>query len=252
MPENKTMDARPPKQVSTAPELAIILAGGKGTRLRPITKETPKPMVTIRGRPILFYPLDRVIELGVGKILITVSYKSEIIKKTVEETYARSENISFVEEKEPLGTGGAIRNALEKSGQRCNNLLVINGDEICDVDLKGMYRFHLEKNAPITLAIVEVEDAAVSGVVEMDHDRVSSFVEKPDPKAVKSKLISCGIYLFSRDSLRLFPKDRAFNLSRDFLQHAASEGLVYGYRSGIQPYAIDTAEKYRRTKEALE
>jgi mannose-1-phosphate guanylyltransferase/phosphomannomutase len=126
------------------------------------------------------------------------------------------------------------------------------GDDITDIDFKKMYSFHLKRRAPITMAVLKVKDIRGSGVVEVDGDVVTGFLEKPDPKTVRSRLIAGGIYIFSRGSLRLLPNRREFSLSKDFFESVADKRVIYAYRSRHNWYPIDTPERYRKARYAFE
>lgn len=234
------------------PGLAIILAGGFGTRLGDVTKDTPKPMLPIGGKPILGYMLDNLIANGMKNIALAIGYKADIIRGYVDANYAGKANILYFEEEEPLGTGGAVKNIVETIKTKYGDVLVIFGDDISDIDVKRMYKFHREKNALVTISVTQVEDVSGYGVVEIQNGVVTNFVEKPDPKKARSRMVFNGTDILSSEALAMLPKTKSFSLSKDFLEHAAKKGIIYAYETNHRWYPIDTPERYKRAKEKME
>ncbi len=242
------------KKDNTTPELVIVLCGGLGTRLRPLTYNFPKPMAKVNGKPIIGYVLDNLLRIGVNNIVLAIGYKGKMIRDYVDSRYAGKANISYSVEKELLGTGGGLRKAAESVKFPYQNFLMVHGDDITNIDVRKVYKFHVEKKAPVTIAVLKLDHVNISGAVEVKGSRVTKFIEKPDPKIIKTTLMAAGIYAFRRDALKLFPKRKVFNLSKDFLEPAVNKkkGIVYGYISKHRWYPIDTPERYVKARRALE
>lgn len=208
---------------------AIVLAGGFGTRLRKVVSDVPKPMAPINGRPFLEYLLDELIKKGITKVIIAVGYKKELIKNYFHEKYKEIE-IVYSEEDIPLGTGGAIKKALNLSKEK--DVFVINGDTIFDVDIKEMYKFHQENNLFLTLAIKEMRNFDRYGSLILDGNKIIKFEEK---KYVEKGYINGGIYLLNREILK--NNAEIFSFEKEILENKNCEIEKYGYKS--EGYFID-------------
>jgi histidinol-phosphate phosphatase family protein len=241
--------AQPPND--SVPEAVIILCGGKGTRLRPLTYKIPKPMAKVGRRPIIAYVIDNLLRVGVKNLILSAGYKADMVENYVDSHYAQKANITYSEDRRLLGTGGAIRKAMEDAGHQYKNFVVVNGDDITDIDVRKVYAFHLRKKAPVTVTVLKLDHVNVSGAIKLKNGLITGFIEKPDPNVVKSKLTAAGIYVFSAESLRFFPKRKVFNLSSDFLEPAVKRKIIYGYLSKHNWYPIDTPERYDKAKAAL-
>lgn len=181
---------------------AMILAGGKGERLRPLTDDRPKVMIEIGGKPILLWQVEWLKNHGIKKFVLTVSYKYEVIKKFFGNGKKFGIEIEYSFEKTPLGRGGAIKKAFKcKSIKNEQNIVVTNGDIITKMDLSKMIRFHLSQNALVTELVIPY--LSRWGVVEIDSDNhVLGFKEKPR----LPYWINGGIYIFSREIEPKLPK----------------------------------------------
>ena len=215
---------------------AVILAGGEGTRLRPLTCNIPKPMVPILNRPFLEHMLGHLKGHGVDSAVLTVCY----LPDKIEAHFGRGERagigLSYVLEEEPLGTAGAVKN-VEKDLD--GTFFVLNGDIFTDLDLGAMIRFHREKNAQVTLFLTPVEDPSAFGVVETDPGgRVLRFLEKPSPGETTSKWINGGIYLMEPQVLTHAPSGEFYMFERGLFPKLLELGIpVYGYQA--RPYWMD-------------
>ena len=216
---------------------ALILVGGKGTRLYPLTKTLPKPMAPVVNRP----HLERVIEWlrghGVTDVILTLHYKPEHFREYFGDGSKFGVNVHYVEEPEPLGTGGAIRNAEEFLD---DTFLVFNGDILTDLNLTEVVRFHKEKGASVTIALQPVDDPTRYGVVELDSDsRILRFVEKPAPHEAPSNLINAGTYVMEPHVLRYIPKGIKYSVERGLFPTLIEQGEpVYGFAEAAE-YWID-------------
>lgn len=190
----------------------IILAGGLGTRLRHVVSDTQKAMAPVNGKPFLYYIARKLIQSGVKKIVFAVSYHAEQIKDFFGDEY-KGAQILYSEEKEPLGTGGAIRKALSLCSSE--NVFILNGDTFFDVDLSALEARHACLNAEITLSVREVECRDRSGVVVFDENGIiTAFNEK---KAIEKGYINGGVYLVKRSIAQRLPEGK-FSFETDILE----------------------------------
>lgn len=184
---------------------ALILAGGLGTRLKEILNDQPKPMAPVANRPFLEYLILQLKEQGVTDIVLCIGYRGEQIEKYFDDGSRCGVHIAYSQEKEPLGTGGAMN--LAEGLIRGENFLVMNGDSFLDVDLNGLVEFHLEREALATMALVEVKDPARYGTVEInERGEIESFGGKG--KSSRSKLVNGGVYVLNREIFEYIPKGK--------------------------------------------
>jgi len=208
----------------------VVLAGGMGTRLRSVVAELPKCLAPVAGRPFLAWLLDDLREAGFGHIILSLGYRHEAVEDWVAGRPDR-DSISCVVEREPLGTGGGVRLALEQA--REENVFVLNGDTFFGVDFHAMQTFHHNSCATATLALKQMFDFERYGEVVCDaQGRITSFREK---QPCAAGLINGGIYLLRRDALRDRPE--RFSLEQDFFVPLAVKGQLAGFRS--DGYFID-------------
>lgn len=192
---------------------AVIMAGGEGTRLRPLTCDCPKPMARLCGRPALAYILELLAQNGITRAAVTLRYLPEAIRAAWPDGRCAGVELRFVEEDEPLGTAGSVRNALENTE---NDVLVISGDALCDFDLRSAMRFHREKGATATLLLSRVADPREYGLVVTAPDgRVRGFVEKPGWSQSVTDAVNTGIYILSPQALARIPQGRPYDFGKD-------------------------------------
>lgn len=181
---------------------AIILAGGKGERLRPFTNDRPKPMVEVAGKPILAYQLEQLKKAGVELVVFACSYQREALQKHVDSGSKYGIKALFSVEATPLGRGGGIKKAMKQLPQAWQDTVVLNGDNLWKLDLDGMMRKHQERGAIATIAVVPLRSPY--GVVEFnDQDEILGFKEKP----LLPHWINPGIYIFSKEIEPLLPDE---------------------------------------------
>jgi mannose-1-phosphate guanylyltransferase len=209
---------------------AVVLVGGQGTRLRPLTLSTPKPMLPVAGVPFLTHQLTRLAAAGVEHVVLATSYRSEVFVDHFADGSALGLEVEFATETEALGTGGGIRNvaSLLRSGP-ADPVLVLNGDVLSGHDMAEQVRRHTAAAAAVTLHLVEVDDARPFGCVPTDPaGRVLAFVEKsPDPPTNR---INAGCYVFRRDVIDAIPAGRVVSVERDtFPGLLAAGALLCGY-----------------------
>lgn len=188
------------------PVEAVIMAGGFGTRLKPLTDATPKPMLPVAGRPIIEHIVAKLEETGIRHCHITTHYLPEQIERHLGDGSQFGLDISYTHETAPLGTAGALR-FIRHSGTA--PLLVMNGDILTHTDFQAMYRFHQENDAAFTVGVRTYEFQIPYGVLQMDGANVTSLVEKPSTRL----FINAGLYLMQPDVLDLIPADRRFDMT---------------------------------------
>ena len=226
---------------------ALILAGGKGTRLRPLTVYTPKPIVPFLNKPFLLFQIEILRRAGIEEITLSLNYPPNKIEEVLGDGSDFGVNLSFVTESAPMGTGGAYKHA-------CNSLrettIVLNGDILTDVRLNEIIEFHREKKAEATIALTEVENPTGYGLVETDESgRVLRFREKPKPEEfadLTNKNINTGIYILEPSVLDIIPKGEnasfEYNVFPDLLNH---QKPFYGFvLSGSYWRDIGTPKSY--------
>jgi D-glycero-alpha-D-manno-heptose 1-phosphate guanylyltransferase len=200
---------------------AVILAGGMGTRLREVVADRPKVLAEVNGRPFLACLLDRLAEAGIGRVVLCTGYMAELVRDTFGDSY-RGMSLLYSQEDTPLGTGGALRLALPLIAS--DPALVMNGDSFCDADLGLFARQHRSAAAPASLILVQVEDVARYGAVDVDEaGRVVSFREKGSQSG--KGMINAGIYLLARHVLESIPPEKAVSLEREVFPRLIGEGL---------------------------
>jgi len=220
---------------------AIVLAGGEGTRLRPLTWTTPKPLLPIVNRPFLEHQLSWLAGHGVTEVVLSLGYRSDAFA-------GRSFSdlpVQVATEPEPLGTAGAIRFAAEAGGVT-SRFLVCNGDVLTDLDVSALVRFHEEREAEATIALTRVEDPSAFGVVPTDEQgRVLRFVEKPPPGEAPTDWINAGTYVLEPSVLDDIPSGRAVSIEREtFPGLLARDGRLFALPSDTYWLDIGTPAKY--------
>ena len=220
---------------------ALVLAGGEGTRLRPLTYTTPKPVLPLAGRPFLSFMLDWAREHGVDEVILSCGFMSDDVRRVLGDIY-HGMRLRYVVEEEPLGTAGPVRLAYDQ-GLLEERLLVLNGDVLTDVDLTEELAQHERTGARVTLALYAVDDTSSYGVVPTDADgRVEAFLEKsPDPPTNR---INAGAYVVEGPVVgERIPAGRAVSFEREVFPALVGEGL-YGFSAAGYWIDIGTPERY--------
>ncbi|GGS33131.1 MULTISPECIES: NDP-sugar synthase [Streptomyces] len=197
---------------------AILLVGGKGTRLRPLTVHTPKPMVPAAGVPFLTHQLARARAAGVEHIVLATSYLAEVFEPYFGDGSSLGLHIEYVTEQEPLGTGGAIRNVAPKlSSGPDEPVLIFNGDILTGLDIRALVTSHTVSGADVSLHLTRVEDPRAFGLVPTDATgRVTAFLEKPQtPEEIVTDQINAGAYIFRRSVIDTIPSGRPVSVERE-------------------------------------
>ncbi len=220
---------------------AVVLVGGFGTRLRPLTETIKKELLPLVDRPILDHTLDRLVRHGVHEVVMSSPYLEEAFDPFIEARHGEP-RIAWVTERAPLGTGGAIVNTLEAVGDQ--PFFALNGDICTDLDLTAMRAFHEERGAAITIALHHVDDARAFGLVATEHDgRVLAFREKPE-EAIPGD-VNAGTYLIDPAVLAPWTADREISIEREIFPSVIEAGHpVFGYVAHAYWMDLGTPEKY--------
>lgn len=221
-----------------ARKTAIILAGGRGTRLRPLTYELPKPMMTIRGKPIMEYMIEQLKAADVYDLIISIGYLGEKIKAHFGDGSKFGVKIRYVEEKEPLGTGGAVKSC---ENYVHDDVLVLNGDNLFDFDLSKIYSFHKKERPFATIALTNQEKTSNFGVVNMNGSIITKFIEKPKTEQ-SSHLINAGIYVLSPKFISWLPEGPS--KIEEMFEKLASKGVINGFVYTGRWMPCDSIELY--------
>lgn len=195
---------------------AVILAGGKGTRLRPLTVYTPKPIVPVMNRALLLYQIEILAAAGIDKITLSLSYQPDKIEDLLGDGSEYGVTLTYVTEPNPLGTAGAYRHAASSDRERT---VVLNGDILTDLDVSAAIEFHTASSAAATLCVVSVDDPTAYGLVEIHDDgRIERFLEKPKPEeaaVVHVNTINAGIYILEPAILDFVPPEKNCSFEYD-------------------------------------
>lgn len=207
---------------------AILLVGGRGTRLAPLTNNTPKPMLQVAGVPFTEHQINKARSAGITEIVLATSFKAELFEPYFGDGKNFGISIKYAVEEVALGTGGAISNAaamLEGSGP----VAIFNGDVLSKHDLDGQFKFHESNGADVTLYLTEVEDARAYGAVELDESgRVLAFNEKMENPP--TNIINAGCYIFNREVIAAIPFGKVISVEREtFPQLLAAGAKVFGF-----------------------
>ncbi len=227
---------------SDMPKVAIILAGGVGTRLQPITYEIPKPLVLVHDRTLLEHQFDLFKKHGVKSIVISIGYKGEKIRHAIGDGKRFGVNVSYVEETKALGTAGPLKLA---KPYITGTFVAENSDELKEIDLHDMYLFHKENKALVTIALTTVDNPSAYGVARMQGNRILEFVEKPKREDAPSNLINSGLYMMEPEVLD-YIGDGYSMLEKDVFPKLAQEGKLFGYPFSGQWYNTGTLELYEK------
>jgi mannose-1-phosphate guanylyltransferase/phosphomannomutase len=206
---------------------AVVMAGGEGTRLRPLTSNQPKPMVPIVGKPCMEHIVELLRRHGFEDVIVTVAFLPQAIRSYFGDGETLGLDIGYSVEEAPLGTAGSVRLA---AGRLDDTFLVISGDALCDVDLRRAVDFHREKGASVTIGLKSVENPLEFGIVVTDEDgKVERFLEKPSWGQVFSDTINTGIYVLEPEVLKHVPKDRPYDFSKELFPLLLEMGRpIYG------------------------
>ncbi|MDQ3669335.1 MAG: NDP-sugar synthase, partial [Actinomycetota bacterium] len=224
---------------------AVVMAGGEGTRLRPLTSNQPKPMVSIVGKPCMEHIVELLKTHGFEDIVVTLAFMPEAIRGYFGAGEAHGARICYSVEESPAGTAGSVKLAEDALDEP---FVVISGDALCDIDLTALVRFHEERNAAVTIALKSVENPLEFGIVVTDEEgRIERFLEKPSWAQVFTDTINTGIYVIQPDVLRHIPADRPFDFSKELFPLLLEKGdPLYGHVAAGYWQDIGNLDQYRQ------
>ena len=222
------------KQENLLTSPVVVMAGGLGTRLRPLTENIPKPMLKVNGKPMLERIIERFRDLGVNEFYISINYKAAIIQNYFNNGAGWRVKINYLKEKKRLGTAGSLN--LLPDNVKCP-FIVVNADVLTDLDFRAIYQFHRDNNADITAAVKRVSYQVPYGVIEIDHGRIVSLSEKPHI----NNCVNAGIYVLSRTALQKIPENEFFDMTDLINMLIADNKIVSSYM--IQGDWVDVGQK---------
>ncbi len=224
------------------PRQAVILVGGKGTRLRPLTLEIPKALIPIHGKTLTEHLFDMFKKYGITEIILSVGYLKDKIIQYFGDGSRFGVKISYIKEESELGTAGPLHML---RGKVNTPIIVSNGDELKDVNLREMYNVHRSNNALATIALTTVQDPSQYGVARLSGSRILEFVEKPKKEDAPSRLINAGLYILNPEVIEMV-KEGFSMLERDIFPKIAEMGRLYGYPFSGQWFDTGNIERYER------
>jgi len=229
---------------------ALILAGGEGTRLRPLTIYTPKPVVPIVNRPFLYYQLELLKRAGIKEITLSLSYQPNKIADIFGDGEEQGLKIYYAVEASPLGTAGAYKNAQQHLTQ---TTVVFNGDVLTDVNIAEIVAYHRARNAAATIVLTPVENPSAYGLVETETDgRVRRFLEKPKPEEITCNTINAGIYVLEPHILNYIPAGDKFSFEYQlFPALLANNEPFYAYTMSDYWLDIGTPQRYLQANDDM-
>ncbi len=198
----------------------VLMAGGLGMRLRPLTESVPKPMLDVKGKPMLEHIIGRFVEQGFRRFYLSVNYKSELIRQHFGDGAGFGVNISYIDELKPLGTGGAL--SLLPTDELSENIIVMNGDLLTTLNFRQLLDFHNTHNGHATMCVRDYSFQLPYGVVHSDGMRFVDIVEKP----AQSCFVNAGVYVLRSSELQHIPRDNFFNLPDIFARLKAQDKTV--------------------------
>lgn len=228
-------------QSGALPFTAFILAGGVGSRLRTVVSDRPKPMALIGDKPFLDILIETLVEKGVSTIVLLTGYMSGHIEKHANKYHDSNVVVQISREETPLGTGGAVRNALNFAS---DPTLLVNGDTYFEVNILDLYNFHLRHNAEVTLSLGRVPDVGRYGAVLIGADhRIEDFQEKSETICGPG-LINAGFSMVSRKLIENLPENRAFSMEKEVFPSLISGGRMFGIEQSGAFFDIGTPDSY--------
>ena len=221
---------------------AVVLAGGRGTRLQPITHEIPKPLIPLHEKQLIEHIFDLLKKYGVRNVIVSIGYMGDKIKHGLGNGRKFGLNITYIEEEEPLGTAGPIKLASEYLNE---TFIACNADELKEIDLADMYLAHRENKATATVALTTVDDPSAYGVARLQGNKILEFVEKPSRDWAPSNLINAGLYMMEPEILSYIPDGFAM-LEKDVFPKLARDGKLFGYPFAGQWFDTGNMERYEK------
>lgn len=225
---------------------AIILAGGEGTRLRPLTFSIPKALIPINEKTLTEHVLDLYKKLGINDFILSVAYKKEMMKEFFKDGKDLGIKVEYVEEPTPLGTAGPLI-ILNKNNEKINETFFMsNGDNLFDLNLKEMLEFHRKSGAMATIALSRVEDPRSFGVAVLNGNFINEFVEKPE--IPPSNYINSGYYILEPGVFDLIKDKERAMMEKDIFPELAKQGKLCGFKCDKMWFDTGTPERYEKVK----
>jgi len=223
---------------------AVILAGGLGTRLHPLTLEIPKPLIPVQGKTLTEQSMDVIKEAGIKTIYLSIGHMGDRIKEYFGDGSKFGVDMKYIIEDEPLGTAGWMRIVDKNHPDFDEDFIVINGDNLFNIDLNEVLAAHNKNDALVTIALTKVEDPSPYGVAKLDGNKILEFVEKPKKEEAPSNCINSGYYIFSKEVFNILPDKKKIMFERDIFPQAASIGRLFGFPSDAQWFDTGTFERW--------
>lgn len=229
------------------PNKSLILAGGKGMRLRPLTYRTPKALIDVKGKTLIEWLFELFKKYGIRDVILSVGYLADEIRNYFTDGSKFGMNIEYVEENpnKPLGTAGPLRLAQD---MLTDSFIVSNGDELKCINIPRMFRLHKRKNALATIALTTVNDPSLYGVARLDGSRIVEFVEKPKKSETPSNLINSGFYIIEPEVIEIIPKGKFCSLEREIFPKLAREGRLRGFPFSGQWFDTGNIERLEKAR----
>lgn len=223
---------------------AVVLVGGFGTRLRPLTLTTPKQMLPVAGRPMIEHVLAHLARYGVDDVVLSLGYRPDAFTSAYPDDRCAGVHLSYAVDPEPLDTAGAIRYSARHAGIE-GRFLVVNGDVLTDLDIGALVVFHDGRGAEASIALTRVEDPSHFGVVPTDaNGRVEAFVEKPPPGEAPTDLINAGYYVVEQSVVERIADGRPVNIERETFPSLVEAGTLYARADDAYWIDVGTPERY--------
>jgi len=223
---------------------AVVLVGGEGTRLRPLTYDIPKPMLPIIERPIIARVVEWLAFNGVTRAVLALGYRPDPFMEAFPDSAWHGVDLVYSTEPEPLDTAGAVAYAADFADMTGERLVILNGDVLTDLELPKLLAAHEESGGSVSIALTPVEDPSPYGVVALDDNRrILEFVEKPSRETAPSNLINAGTYVFEPEALAMIERGRRVSMEREILPELARKGAAFALDSDA--YWIDTGTPQR-------
>ena len=208
---------------------AVIMVGGKGTRLRPLTNNCPKPILPILDKPCTEYFIDALADAGMEEVIMACGYRSQQVRDALGDGSKQGIKVTYSYEDHPLGTGGALKLI---QGKLDDVFIAINGDNFMDIDFNRMAEEHFRSGADVTISLSTTDNPCEVGIVRLDDTgKILEFKEKPKPEEVFSNILNTGVYVINNEVLDFIPKDTMYDFSKELLPLLMEKGYrVQGYK----------------------
>ncbi len=226
------------------PKIAVILAGGKGTRLKPLTDTIPKPLIEVHGKPVVEHLLDLLKKYGVEEVCFCVGHLKEKVIGYFGDGRQSGLKIKYIEEDNPLGTAGPLRKARKFLKE---SFIVSNADELKNIEIDKMFDLHKKSGAWCTVALTRADDPSQYGVAVLKDDKILRFIEKPKKGGAPSNLINSGFYIMEPEVLDIIPEGFSM-LEKDVFPKLAAEGKLAGFPFSGQWFDTGTFERLEKAR----